>query len=164
MSTLKERLTLASEALKAKRAAGEIEYVDPIERSARNPQSLSLAIKAMCWECVGRNADGDAKRQIGNCTYPGCSLWGLRPYQNWATDAGASLEPPHDAHHGTSRRAAINGKCAECLCGGEQRGHWRAKIATCPSMFPREQFGLATPTGYRGCPLWPHRPGAGRKT
>lgn len=47
MSTPLEK---AHAAMKAKREAGELERLDPIEKSHRNPKSLRLAINGKCWD------------------------------------------------------------------------------------------------------------------
>lgn len=69
------------------REAGEkIERLDPIEKAARNPKSLRLAINAKCWDCVGGPADPAPRRRIGECAQTRCSLHPVRPYQRDEAD------------------------------------------------------------------------------
>lgn len=168
MSTLAD----ARAKLAALRASGDLEHLDPLERSARNPQSLDLAIKAMCYECTGRDEPG-ASTEIATCECWSCPLWPHRPYQSRAPEGhGADKRAAYVARavqlqgktnaaernaaaHPKSRAAAIKGKCHQCT------GNDRTAINQCPSTFPRERFGLPTPDGWRGCPLWPHRPRTG---
>ncbi len=71
------------EALKAKREAGELEFLDPIQKVKKNPKSLRAAINGKCYECEGEDADPAFRWRIGNCAVGiGCPLYGLRPYQN----------------------------------------------------------------------------------
>ena len=68
--------------LAAWRAAGGVaERLDPIERARRSPASRAFAIKAKCFDCVGRGADPGWRWQVGNCTVD-CPLVPLRPYQH----------------------------------------------------------------------------------
>jgi hypothetical protein len=74
--------TGAATALAAWRASGGVaERLDPIERARRNPSSRALAIKAKCFDCVGRGADPGWRWWVGNCTAD-CPLVPLRPYQS----------------------------------------------------------------------------------
>ncbi len=157
---MSEALTRANEKLKEMRSAGiEPERLDPIEKATRNTASKALAIVAMCYECVGRNADPNYRKEVAHCTSWGCSLWHLRPWQELAPPnyghekrAAAVADYPKKSAaafataNPESRVRAIRAKCVECM------GNTRIP---CPSDFPRERAGLG---GYRGCPLWPHRP------
>ena len=161
MSTLADaRATLA-----ALRASGDLEQLDPLERSARNPQSLDLAIKAMCYECTGRDEPGGSV-EIATCDHWTCPLWQFRPHQARAPEGHGQGKrtaylaavaqrrgaESNAARHPRSRAAAVKAKCHQCM------GSDRAAINQCTGTFPRERAGLPTPDGWRGCPLWPHRP------
>ena len=79
----RERLAKA----KADREAAGIvlpppERFDPIEKASRNPNSLSLAIKAKCWDCQAGDDDPHPRWRIGNCTAPDCPLYPHRPYRD----------------------------------------------------------------------------------
>lgn len=75
-------LQKAQEAIQAKREAGiEIERLDPIEKAARNPNSLRLAVNAKCWDCQGGMSDPGIRERIGKCQVERCSLHPVRPYQ-----------------------------------------------------------------------------------
>ncbi|WP_198321695.1 MULTISPECIES: hypothetical protein [Methylococcus] len=84
------RLEKARVAMAEKRAAGELERLNPIEKARRNPTSLRLAINGKCWDCVGCGADPNPQRAIGQCRIPACTLWPVRPYQHMA-------EPDNDS-------------------------------------------------------------------
>ena len=136
------------------------EVLNPIEKSVREPKSLKYALRAMCYECVGRELDPNPRKAIGCCTSYACPLWSLRPYRHMGESAEANdlrtaalqtpgLEPAvvNAARKPASRRAAVNAKCMECM------GSARDMIRECAGEFP--QMGQ---NGYRGCPLYPHRP------
>ena len=72
------------EALKRKREAGELVYLNPLEKSREKPTSKVLAIKAKCWQCQGEDADPCWKWRVGNCEIPDCGTFLHRPYQNLA--------------------------------------------------------------------------------
>jgi len=71
------------DALAAWRAGGGESgpVLDPIARSAANPTSRTLAIRAKCYDCVGRGADPGWRWQIGNCD-AACPLVPFRPYRH----------------------------------------------------------------------------------
>ena len=52
------------------------ERLDPLEKARQNPQSKSLAIRAMCWECSGAQ-----REEIKNCPCEKCPLWVHRPFK-----------------------------------------------------------------------------------
>lgn len=88
-STYFERDEMNTKALETARlrrqekiAAGEkIERTDPIEKAAKNPKSLRLAINAKCWDCQGGETPGTRQR-IRTCECgKHCSLFAVRPYQ-----------------------------------------------------------------------------------
>lgn len=65
----------------------------PLEKASKNPKSMRCAINAMCWDCVGRDADPAPRWRIGNCTSKSCPLYPLRPYQKLSlTPTPKSLE------------------------------------------------------------------------
>jgi hypothetical protein len=55
---------------------------NPIEKARNNPNSLSLAIKAKCWDCQAGDDDPHPRWRIGNCTAPDCPLYPHRPYRD----------------------------------------------------------------------------------
>lgn len=62
----------------------EIERLNPIEKSVKNPKSLRLAINAKCWDCsYGQRAE------IAACECKKCPLWNVRPYQKGGDDEQA---------------------------------------------------------------------------
>lgn len=58
------------------------ERLNPIERAARNPSSLRLAVTAKCWECLGGEDTPNIRREIRDCTSTRCPLYPVRPYQS----------------------------------------------------------------------------------
>jgi hypothetical protein len=53
-------------------------------KNVGNVSSRRLAIKAMCFHCMGCTEDHyeyGVKDDIRNCTSPMCPLWHFRPYQ-----------------------------------------------------------------------------------
>jgi hypothetical protein len=71
----------------------------PLERACANPQSLSLAIKATCWDCVGAGADPNPRNEIRTCKSQQCPLVPVRPWAGRVT---------------AGRRSAITAKCKYC--------------------------------------------------
>jgi hypothetical protein len=59
--------------------ADERHWESPIDKAARNPQSLRMAINAMCCQCMGEVPGW--RIEVRNCTAPHCALWNVRPYQ-----------------------------------------------------------------------------------
>lgn len=157
-----EKARLRRAELKAK---GELEILDPIEKAYRNPHSKKAAIRAMCYECVGRGSDSNWRKEVGNCTAWHCALWPLRPYQHLApadhglekrAEAVKRLPPGPIATAAVKLQPALVIK-AKCLqCSGS-----RATIADCPSRLTAEPRNKS---GYRGCPIWPLRPYQSRAT
>lgn len=75
---MNEALKKAQESMRKKREAGEeIERLDPVEKSMRNPKSLRLAINGKCWDC-----SGESRKEIKECHIKKCTLWAVRPYQD----------------------------------------------------------------------------------
>ena len=58
-----------------------VERLNPIERLAKNPTSLRLAINAKCFDCEGGDADPNVQKRIGTCGIVMCPLHAVRPYQ-----------------------------------------------------------------------------------
>jgi len=150
----------AQQALKAKREAGEIEYLNPTEKAIRNPESLKAAINAMCYECVGRDEGDSPRKTIAECSGWSCPLWSHRPHQHLVDDTygheqrteAVAAYPPRTLLEAAgkdpaSRRKAIRAKCHECM-GGD-----RKLISACTAEFPLDRGN-----GHHGCPLWRRRP------
>ncbi len=74
----------AAEARARRKAEGLPATRTPVEAANQAPGSLRLAIRAMCWECEGRDEDPHVKWRIGNCQITDCPLWRHRPYQKQA--------------------------------------------------------------------------------
>ena len=53
----------------------------PLEKLAKNPKSLRLAINGLCYDCGGQDADAGWRQRIGHCNIPTCPLYAVRPYQ-----------------------------------------------------------------------------------
>ena len=64
----------------ARKAEGLPVTRTPLERLAETP-TRGNAIKAMCYDCQGRDADPAVKWRIGNCTCVECPLYQFRPHQ-----------------------------------------------------------------------------------
>ncbi len=62
-------------------AKGLSAFKTPIEKLADNPKSMRSAITAMCYDCIGRDADPDFRGAIRGCVCHDCPLYKLRPYQ-----------------------------------------------------------------------------------
>jgi len=54
---------------------------NPIDKAKDNPNSLRMAINAMCYECIydGSGGSGKWRQQVEDCTAPNCPLYNLRP-------------------------------------------------------------------------------------
>lgn len=74
-------LQKARAAQQAKREAGKIEVLDPIEKARRSPGSLRLAINGKCWDCVGGADDPGPRQRIRDCPCTDCTLYPVRPFQ-----------------------------------------------------------------------------------
>ena len=57
--------------------------MNPVEKALANPNSKALAIRAMCYQCVGGEL---AVQNIRNCSSGSCPLYAHRPYQVGSTD------------------------------------------------------------------------------
>lgn len=57
----------------------EKKVTTPIEKLAEKPQSLRLAINAMCYDCMGRTSTSTS--DIRGCTAKTCPLFNVRPHQ-----------------------------------------------------------------------------------
>jgi hypothetical protein len=75
-------LEKAHAAMAARRAAGiKLVQLNPLEKAAKNPTSLRLAINAKCWDCQGGDCDPGIRQRIGACSVTKCPLHPVRPYQ-----------------------------------------------------------------------------------
>ncbi len=80
-------LDIARERAKELRESGvQIVRLDPIEKARANPRSKALAIKAMCWDCVGAGADPNPRGQVRTCQIIRCPLHPVRPWQGKQED------------------------------------------------------------------------------
>jgi hypothetical protein len=61
-------------------AVDERHWESPIDKAARHPTSLRMAINAMCAQCMG-HPDTGWRQAIRSCTAPHCALFRVRPYQ-----------------------------------------------------------------------------------
>ena len=90
-SAIENRLNVLAE----KRARGEIETFNPIEKAKKNVRSMRCAINGMCYDCQGGSEscapDPGWKWAIGNCTMLACPLHNFRPYQNKACKPGEGV-------------------------------------------------------------------------
>jgi hypothetical protein len=80
----------AQSARREKIAAGgdsAVVRLNPIERAKLNPRSKVMAIKAMCYHCVGGE---QAVQTIRGCASTGCPLHAHRPYQAGTVDDDAN--------------------------------------------------------------------------
>lgn len=96
----------AREKLKEMRAAGWTPtHLNPLEAAAAKPNSLKLAIRAHCYQCVGEDNDPGYKARVRDCSVAKCALWTHRPWQAHAgarhqTEEGITFEgddAPDDA-------------------------------------------------------------------
>jgi hypothetical protein len=68
--------------------------MNPVEKALANPNSKALAIRAMCYQCVGGERAVDT---IRNCTTQACALYPHRPYQIGSTDEDDAEEAVTEA-------------------------------------------------------------------
>lgn len=89
-------LALAQARLADLRAAGwKPVRLNPDEAARAKPNSLKLAIRAHCWNCVGRDSDPGYMGRVRDCTLSQtCALWPHRPWQNHAGDDNGSEASP----------------------------------------------------------------------
>lgn len=81
---MSEALQKAAKRAAEMREAGEMEILNPLQKSAKNPDSRALALKAKCFECVGGTLESSPenwRNEIRNCTSRICPLLNLRPYK-----------------------------------------------------------------------------------
>jgi hypothetical protein len=71
-----------------------ITRMNPVEKAKANPNSKAMAIRAMCYQCVGGERAVDT---IRNCSSQACALYPHRPYQVGSTDEDDVLEASTDA-------------------------------------------------------------------
>lgn len=70
-------------------AGKTIERLDPIQKAAKRPSSLRLAVNAKCYDCQGRDCDPGYRARISQCSVQKCPLHPVRPYQRGDDDDGA---------------------------------------------------------------------------
>lgn len=75
------RARAARRKMSAKDEARKLVRTTPLEKLAKRPTSLRLAVNAMCYQCQGENADPSVQWRIGNCEIKTCALHGVRPYR-----------------------------------------------------------------------------------
>ncbi|WP_299316261.1 hypothetical protein [uncultured Halomonas sp.] len=96
-------LQKARETQKAKREAGELTVLDPVQKAHRNPKSLRLAINGKCWDCVGGAADPGPRQRIRDCPCTDCTLYAVRPFQGvkgrsgYLYGAGGAADPERES-------------------------------------------------------------------
>jgi hypothetical protein len=71
-----------------------ITRMNPVEKALANPNSKAMAIRAMCYQCVGGERAVDT---IRNCSSHACALYPHRPYQVGSTDEDDVLEDVAEA-------------------------------------------------------------------
>ena len=88
MSEIKHAALEAARRKREENAANGIEHTvehNWIKKAKLNPQSKSIAIKAMCFQCMGGTEnelpDPGWKGAIKNCSAINCPLHGHRPYR-----------------------------------------------------------------------------------
>ena len=55
-----------------------IQRQNPLEKAQASPKSKALAIKAKCYDCVGRDYDPGWHRRVRECPVTDCALWPVR--------------------------------------------------------------------------------------
>ena len=75
----------ALEALKKKRAAGQVGYTSsPLEMLKRHPSSIKRAVQAKCYVCIGGSLEEAPpkgwRQMIAFCGKSDCPLYFVRPY------------------------------------------------------------------------------------
>lgn len=55
--------------------------LDPIAKAKSKPTSLKFAIRAMCYDCEGRDADRGWRKRVRECSIDECPLHHVRPYK-----------------------------------------------------------------------------------
>jgi hypothetical protein len=70
-------------------AAAGVQFVklNPIEKAKKNPKSLTMAVRAKCFECCGSGQDSNVRQTVADCTVHLCPLHPHRPWQNKREDA-----------------------------------------------------------------------------
>ncbi len=82
-----EQRAIAQARGEARVAAGLSFNKTPIEKAIDNPKSMRAAINAMCYDCIGQDADPDWRGSIRNCICNKCPLYILRPHQRSSLDS-----------------------------------------------------------------------------
>lgn len=135
--------------------------INPWVGARRRPESLSEAIKAECYNCVGGSHDAGGTDRIKHCPITRCEIWLLRPYQPsgkqlaiGAAKASAAQPAAHavldpvsrSQANPQSRRLAIRAYCWVCYGAGHNANTGRL-IGRCEN--------------YK-CGLWDVRPYQGK--
>ena len=55
--------------------------VDHLEQAKKNPDSRKYAIKAKCYDCVGRDVDTGWVSRVRYCVCVDCPLHHVRPFK-----------------------------------------------------------------------------------
>jgi len=103
--------------------------------------SRKLCVTSRCWQCEAGHDDANAHLRIGNCRAPGCGLWPVRPYQEYA-----NAPPTKDGSIG-DYKGAVREYCGQCAGGPNWRKHYQSvaqEVRLCPVVH---------------CAIWPIRPG-----
>lgn len=81
---MSEALQKAAKRAAEMRESGEMEILNPLQKSAKNPDSRALALKAKCFECVGGTLDASPdnwRNEIRHCSSKTCPLMPWRSYK-----------------------------------------------------------------------------------
>lgn len=87
LATPADKLAAARQKLSIQRKNGTSERLSPIEKAARHPKSLRMAVTAKCWDCCGGGHDPNTRGTIAHCTVTDCPLYTHRPYQRMVREA-----------------------------------------------------------------------------
>lgn len=69
----------------------EIASSASLERARQRQAEMRAAIDAKCFDCEGGDAYPHVQWRIGNCVYPDCPLYAVRPHQRFfGTDLTAT--------------------------------------------------------------------------
>lgn len=63
---------------KARAARRRRSIKDPLEKALADPRSYVKAVRAKCWDCLGRPGSRTRDREILACEADHCPLWHLR--------------------------------------------------------------------------------------
>lgn len=80
-TTLQERVARARAKAAELRAAGELVWLDPVQKAMAEPKSRTKAIKAMCYQCMGGGDTPNWRDEVRACKAIHCALHHVRPYR-----------------------------------------------------------------------------------